>query len=143
MRKRWLEVETSKLHPILLILLGLLLVPLGFLVSIQGLTQGDTRGITIGFTILAVYAGIILVIWRGLAKAVKYFTAEGLERRDGRSFLWTDLSRVVDRGQEGQVWRTEIYFKNGEAAWLMWYYVVNNDEVSDFVSSLPCEHTRK
>jgi hypothetical protein len=139
MKMGWLEVETSKLHPILLVLLGLLLVPLGLLCSIKGLKEGDTRGITIGLMLLAIYALMVWFVLRGLAKSVKYFTAQGLERRDGRSFVWTDLSRVVDRGQEGEVWRTEIYFKNGEAAWLMWNYVVNDEEVSDFVSTLPCE----
>ena len=141
MRMGWLEIETSKLHPILLVLLGLLFVPLGLLVSIKGLKQGDTRGITIGLTLLVAYAVIVWLIWRGLAKSVKYFTAEGLERNDGHSFVWADLSHVVDRIRGKKVWRTEIHFKNGEAAWLMWNYVINHDEVSGFLSTLPCEHT--
>lgn len=37
--------------------------------------------------------------------------------------------------------RTEIQFKNGEAAWLIPAKVSNYREVSQYVDNLPCEQT--
>ena len=144
MKTSWLEVKVSSMQYILIIILGLILVPLGSLVLIGGVRKGSAQGLAIGLLLLAVYAVIVWLIWRGLSKSVKYFTAEGIERRDGSLFLWADLSRVIDRiNRRRGLWRTEFHFKNGETAWLMWSYVANNDEVSGYVDSLPYEHAKE
>jgi hypothetical protein len=142
-----LEVKASKLPLILAILLGLFFVPLGLVSVITGLLKGfEVVPLGIGFMMLIVFGVIIWLIRRGHFRSVKYFSDEGLARNDGRSFAWADLSRVVDQirvrpSGRKTIWRTEIQFKNGESAWLIPPKVNNYPEVSEFVRSLPCEHT--
>ncbi len=143
-----LEVKASKLHFILIILLGLFFVPIGLLLIINGLLKGfEVVPLGIGFMLLVTFTLIFWLVRRGHAKSVKYFSEEGLVRNDGRSFAWADLSRVVNQirinptYKKKALWRTEIQFKNGEAAWLIPLKVSNYPEVSEFVSTLPCEHT--
>ena len=144
-----LEVKTSKLQPVLAVLLGLFLVPLGLLSLINGWLKGFAPvPLGIGLMLLMVYGAIIWLVRRGHAKSVKYFSDEGLTRNDGRSFAWADLNRVVDQIRITSIahntkalWRTEIQFKNGESAWLIPLKVNNFREVSEFVRALPCEHT--
>jgi len=142
-----LEVKASKLPLILAILLGLFFVPLGLVSVITGLLKGfEVVPLGIGFMMLIAFGVIIWLIRRGHVRSVKYFSDEGLGRNDGQSFAWADLRGVVDqvriRPSGGKtIWRTEIQFKNGESAWLIPTKVNNYPEVSEFVRSLPCEHT--
>ena len=142
-----LEVKTRKRHPILAVLIGLFFVPLGLLNLFNGLVRGFAIvPLGIGLMVLIIYAAIIWLVWRGHTKSVKYFSGEGLVRNDGRSFMWADLSRVVNqitrvRYKPNVLWRTEIQFKNGGVAWLIPSKVTNYHEVSEFIHNLSCEHT--
>lgn len=103
--------------------------------------------VLIGAAVLLLFGVVIWLVRRGHAKSVKYFSDEGLTRNDGRSFLWTDLNRVVNQwtisstGNRKVLWRTEIQFSGGESAWLLPTKISNLAEVSNFVNKLPCEHT--
>lgn len=143
-----LEVKTSKLQLTLAVLLGILFVPLG----LANLAGGLSRGLRIvpfalGLLMLGTFAAVMWLVRRGHAKSVRYFSDEGLVRNDGQCFTWADLSRVVDQIRitslahgTKSVWRTEIQFRNGEAAWLIPTKVSNYSEVSELVRRLPCEH---
>ena len=143
-----LEVKTGKFHYILIGLLGLFLVPLSLFNLINGLSRGfRVVPFGIGLMMLAVFGFVVWLMLRAYRKTPKYFTNEGLTLNSGREMAWTDLSRVVNqiRLKPGtnikMLWRTEIHFKNGETAWLIPGKVANFQEVSAFVSTLPCEHT--
>jgi hypothetical protein len=141
-----MEVKASKLPFALVILLGLFFVPMGLVSLLTGLLKGFAIvPLGIGVMSLIMFGLIVWVIRRGHKRSVKYFSEEGLVRNDGRSFSWTDLSRVVVqvriRPTGGKsLWRTEIHFKNGESAWVIPTKVSNYGEVAELISSLPCEH---
>ena len=141
-----MEVKASKLPFALVILLGLFFVPMGLVSLLTGLLEGFAIApLGIGVMSLIMFGVIVWVIRRGHKRSVKYFSGEGLVRNDGRSFSWTDLSRVVVqvriRPTGGKsLWRTEIQFKNGESAWVIPTKVSNYGEVAELISSLPCEH---
>ncbi|MDX6693073.1 MAG: hypothetical protein QOF02_676 [Blastocatellia bacterium] len=148
--KKLLEVKIRKLQFILIVLLGLFMVPLGSLLLIRELSKGSKLApamLLIGLMPLIAYGAVAWLFRRGHVKSVKYFSREGLVRNDGKSFAWTDLSRVVDRIRLNRetnfkgLWRTEIQFKNGESAWLLPTKISNFPEVYELVRSLPCEQT--
>jgi hypothetical protein len=148
--RKLLEVKIRNLQFILIVILGLFMVPLGSLLLISELSKGSKLApamLMIGLMTLIMYGAIAWLFRRGHLKAVKYFSDEGLVRNDGRSFAWTELSRVVDRTRLNRatnfkgIWRTEIQFKNGESAWLLPTKISNLPEVYELVRSLPCEHT--
>lgn len=144
-----LEVKTSKSPLILSVLLGLFFVPLGLLMLVNGFLKGfAVVPLGIGFMMLVAYGAIIWLVRRGHANSVKSFSEEGLALNDGRNFVWTELNRVVDQiriisvaHNTKSLWRTEIQFRNGEAAWLIPTKISNFQEVREYVRSLPCEHT--
>jgi hypothetical protein len=144
-----LDVETSRLQPMMAVLLGVIMVPLG----VASLASGLMRGLSIvpfaiGVMMLAMFGAVVGLVRRGGGKSVRYFTDEGLERGDGRFLPWTDLERVVHQirlspaGRKA-LWRTEIWFKDGQSAWLLPLRVRNFPEVDQLVRSLPCEHAEK
>jgi hypothetical protein len=144
-----LDVQTSRLQPVAAASAGIIMVPLGLAALVTGLASGGgIVPVAIGAMVLGTFG---LVVWLGRrahAKSVRYFSSEGLERNDGKWLAWADLDRVVYQvrlnraGQKG-LWRTEIRFRNGEAAWLLPLRVRNGRDVSDFVSSLPCDHVEE
>lgn len=144
-----LDVKKSKSSLILTGLLGLILVPLGLVNLIMGLSNGfQMVQFGLGLMILITYIAVVLLILRAQGKSVKHFSDDGVTRNDGRSFSWADLSRVVNQIRitstahgTKSLWRTEIQFKNGESAWLLPTKISNWDEVNNFVNNLPCEHT--
>ena len=144
-----LEVKTSKPQLILAVLLCVLFVPLGLLNLTNGLVRGFKIGpLIIGMMMFITLTAVMLLVLRGRAKSVKYFSNEGLVRNDGRIFAWADLIRVVNQFRITSVahntktiWRTEIQFRSNESAWLIPTKVSNYQEVSEFVRNLPCEHT--
>ena len=144
-----LEVKASKLTFVLVVLLGLFFVPMGLVNLFSGLLKGfKVVPLGIGLMCLLLFALVVWLILRGHRKSVKYLSEEGLVRNDGRSFSWSELSRVVDkvrvRPTGGKtIWRTEIRFKDGEAAWVIPMKVSNYAEVGPLVDSLPCEHTEE
>jgi hypothetical protein len=144
-----LEVKTGSRQFILIVLLGLFMLPLGSLLLIGELSKGSKLApamLMVGFAPLITYGAVAWLFRRAYVKSVKYFSDEGLVLNDGRSFAWADLSRVVDRIRLNRItgikfiWRTEIHFKNGEAAWLLPTKISNFNEVYKLVGSLPCEH---
>ena len=145
-----LEVKTSKVNLVCAVLLGLIIVPLALGNIFHAISKGRlVAPLLIGVLLLALLGVVFWIARRGHLRSVKFFTEEGLTRNDGRTFAWTELSRVVDqlhrrRGMSGDfLWRTEIQFKDGESAWLIPRKIANYKEVSAYVDSLPCEHTTK
>ena len=141
-----LEVKTDNLQFIMVILLGLFFLPLGLFNLIGGVTKGFAPARAgIGLMALALYGVVMWLVRRGHGRSVKSFSESGLVRNDGRSFAWADLSRVVDqvrfRAKIKVIWRTEIQFRDGEAAWLIPSKVSNYREASEYVRNLPCEQT--
>ena len=145
-----LDVETSRLQPMMAVLLGVIMVPLG----LASLASGVMRDfaivpVAIGVMVLAMFGLVVGLVRRGGGKSVRYFTDQGLERGDGRFLPWTELERVVQQirvrpGTSSKaLWRTEIWFRNGESAWLLPLRVRNFPEVDQLVRSLPCEHAEK
>ncbi len=145
-----LEVKASKTTFVLVILLGLFFIPVGLVSLLNGLLNGfNVVPLGIGLMCLSLFGVVVWLILRGHRKSVKYFSDEGLVRNDGRSFAWSELSRVVDQyritsvtHQTKAIWRTEIQFGNGESAWLIPAKISNYREVSEFIRNLPCEHTK-
>jgi hypothetical protein len=145
-----LDVETSKQQSMMAIVAGVIMVPLGFGSLASGLMQGfSIVPVAIGVMMLAMFGVVMALVRRGRVKSVRYFSQDGLERGDRRFLWWSDLERVVQQirvnpanGQKA-LWRTEIWFRNGESAWLLPLRVRNFPEVHQLVRSLPCEHTEK
>lgn len=143
-----LEVKTGKLQFVLIILLGLFFVPAGFGFLISGVLKGfSVVPVMAGGLMLLLYGVVFWLVLRGYRKSVRQFTNEGLTLNDGRTFAWANLSRVVDkirmvRGRP-TVWRTEIRFNDGNAAWLIPMKVGNYAEVRAYVDNLPCEHAEE
>lgn len=144
-----LEVKASKTTVVLMILLGLFFVPMGLVCLLMGVQKGFNVGpLGIGLMCLVFFAVLVWVILRAHRRSVKYLSEEGLVRNDGRSFSWSELSRVVDkvrvRPSGGKsIWRTEIRFKDGESAWVIPTKVSNYAEVVPLVDRLPCEHAEE
>src|SRR6185503_5009323 len=93
-----LEVKLSKLPLILAILLGLFFVPFGLINLVNGILKGfEIVPVGIGLMLLITFGLVVWLVRRGQVRSVKYFSDEGLERNDGRKFLWADLNRVVDQ----------------------------------------------
>ena len=144
-----LEVKASKMSFVLVALLGLFFIPMGLGNLLSGLLKGfNVVPLGIGLMCLILFAVVVWLVLRGHRKSVRYLSEEGLVRNDGRSFAWSELSRVVDKvrvrptGGKG-IWRTEIQFKDGEAAWLIPMKVSNYAEVVPLVDRLPCEHAEE
>lgn len=143
-----LEVKTGKLQFVLIVLLGLFFVPMGLGLFVSGVSKNfSVVPLSIGAMCLAVYAPVVWLVVRAYRKSVRQFSNEGLTRNDGRQFVWANLSRVVDkirmvRGRP-TIWRTEIRFKDGDAAWLIPMKVSNYAEVRAYVDKLPCEHAEE
>lgn len=144
-----LEVRARKLPFILVVLLGLFFIPMGVVSLLMGLLKGfKIVPVAVGLMCLMMFGVIVWLIRRAHMKSVKYLSEQGLVRNDGRSFSWTELSRVVDQVRvrpygRKTIWRTEIQFRNGESAWVIPTKVANYGEVGALVHSLPCEHTEK
>lgn len=141
-----LEVKANKRTLISGILLGLIFVPMGLASLLIGLLNGfQSMPLVAGVLSLMMFGVVVWIVRRAQKRSVKYLSEEGLVRNDGRSFSWSDLSRVVDKvvirpPRRKVIWRTEIQFKNGESAWVIPSKVGNYGEVGRLLSSLPCEH---
>ena len=145
-----LDVETSKLQPMAAVVAGVVMVPIALLSLASGVMRGFApMPLVMGVLMLAMFGALVALVRWGGRKSIRYLTEEGMERGDGRWLPWTELERVVNqiRVRPGTgskaIWRTEIWFKNGESAWLLPLRVRNFPEVFQLVSTLPCEHTEK
>ena len=126
------------------------MVPIALLSLASGVMRGFApMPLVMGVLMLAMYGALVALVRWGGRKSIRYLTEEGMERGDGRWLPWTDLERVVRkiRVKPGTntkaIWRTEIWFKNGESAWLLPLRARNFEEVNELVGTLPCEHTEK
>ena len=145
-----LDVQTSRMQPVMGAILGVIMVPPGLLSLYAGVKDGVEVGpLGIGVLMLATFGGVMWLVRRGHSRSVRYFSNEGLERNDGQWLAWSDLQRVVDqvrpdpgRPDQLQLWRTEIEFRSGEKAWLLPTRIANRGEVTAFVRGLPCEYTQ-
>lgn len=145
-----LEVKTSKVSVVLLVLLGLIFLPLG----IGNIYSGISRNfagvpIIIGLMSILMFSVVVWLVFRGFFKSVKQFTNNGLIRNDGKNLLWQDLQFVVTQIHynvklgKNYIWRIEIHFRNDGIAWLIPSKVNNFSEVRDYVYNLPCEKLEK
>jgi hypothetical protein len=142
-----LFVETSRTQSAAAAVAGIIMAPLGLASLVMGLTRGGIVPVAIGVMMMATFGAVVWLSRRAWARSVRYFSSEGLERNDRTWLPWTDLERVVHQirevGGEKKLWRTEIRFRDGEAAWLVPLRVRNVREVSEFVARLPCEHVEE
>src|SRR5687767_232331 len=122
-----LEVKTSSLSLILIIILGIIFIPLGVVSLANGLLNNfKIVPLGIGLMMLISFGAIIWLVRRGHSKSIKYFSHEGVTLNDGSRFQWSDLNRVVNQFRitstahgTQSLWRTEIHFSNGQSAWLI------------------------
>jgi hypothetical protein len=143
-----LDVETSRMQPVLVVILALIFIPLAAGSLFVGLQSGvSVMPLAMGVLMLATFGGVMWLIRRGHTKSVRYFSADGLERNDGQWLAWADLERVVDQIRKDpanpggkKLWRTEIWFRGGQSAWLLPTRISNRRQVDGFVRGLPCEH---
>jgi hypothetical protein len=142
-----LDVRTSRMHSVAVVVLGIFLVPLIVLNLVLGASGGNPVQLGIGALMLATYAGVLALVRRGRSRSVKYFSEQGLERNDGRFLPWTELERVVHQirtvQNQKRLWRTEIHSRGGHAAWVLPMRVQNYGEVSSFLHRLPCEQAEQ
>ena len=144
-----LEVKASKVPFVLIILLGLFFIPMGLVNLLMGLLKGfNVVQSGLGLMLLVMFGVIVWLTLRAHRRSVRQLSEEGLVRNDGRSFSWSELSRVVYKVRvrpsgRKTIWRTEIRFKDGESAWVIPAKVSNYAEVGPLVDGLPCEHTEE
>lgn len=144
-----IDVRASKHPSVLVILLGLFFVPVGLWNLLTGLLDGfKVVSLGIGIMSLVMFGVVVWLVRRGHSRSIKYLSEEGLVRNDGRSFAWADLIRVVDRVRvrpSGKkfLWRTEIQFKDSEAAWVIPAKVRDYEKLAKLIRRLPCEHTEE
>jgi hypothetical protein len=141
-----LEVKTSKVTLVCLILLGLFF-GLMSLANLFQLKHGfKIERIIWALVPLLVFSPVLWLVRRGHARSVKVFTEEGLTRNDGYRFSWADLSGVIHQIRRNpttctdRLWRTELHFNNNQSAWLIPSKIKNRKEVRDYVDALPCPH---
>lgn len=136
-------VKRSNLDFILLFLFGLFFIPGGVFFMILGVIDSfQPIFILVGFMAWGCFVAFLILILRAYLKSVKYLTNEGLTRNDGRSFMWSELSRVEKKpmgrrmGGGTLVWRTETYFRDGSVAWLISSKTNNFEEVNDVLQRM-------
>jgi hypothetical protein len=135
-------------------MLGLLAFIFGGL-ALGALAVGMSDGFSaVSLALPAALAATFAVVFglsrRAQRRSVRTFTLEGVERHDGTALPWTQLERVVHQVRirswahdSKSLWRTELRFRGGEAAWLIPGRIANADEVFALVRSLPCEQVEQ
>lgn len=142
-----LKVRKRRLQDRLVVVLALFFVPMGLFVAVDGARRGQYAFVGFGLFCLLLIGFISWLVRRADALSVDQFTDDGLLRRDGRELRWADLEEVVHQIRVNPahntrgLWRTEIRFAGGEAAWVLPLKVANYSEVAAYVAALPCPHT--
>lgn len=140
-----LKVKTSKIPIVATAFLALFFVPMGLGMLYSGISGGKPFFIIMGFVLLILFGVVLFLVLRGHKNTVRYFSDRGVMRNDGVELPWSMLKGVHDQlvTKRGQVfiWRREVQFKDGSAAWLIPSKVSNFVEVRDFTDKLECEHT--
>jgi len=144
------EVRYNKLYDILF---GLIFVFFGgmlLLIVYQNftgkfITPGNAliRSLLLGIPVVLFLAIFCFVMFRAKRRAVLLFDTSGVTRGDGRHFAWSDFCGVVTqtafnhRTRRKYVWRIELAFENGEAAWIIPNRIKNAAEVFEYLAALP------
>lgn len=140
-----LKVKTSKIPIVATAFLALFFIPMGIGMLYSGLSGGKPMFIVMGSVCLILFGAVLFLVMRGHKNTVRYFSDTGVMRNDGVELPWSMLKAVHDQlvTKRGQVyiWRREVQFNDGSAAWLIPSKVSNFVEVRDFTDKLECEHT--
>lgn len=140
-----LKVKTSKVPLVATTILALFFVPMGLGMLYSGISGGKAFFIIMGFVLLIFFGAVLFMVLRGHKNTVRYFSDRGVMRNDGVELPWSMLKGVHDQlvTKRGQVfiWRRELQFSDGSAAWLIPSKVSNFVEVRNYTDTLECEHT--
>ena len=146
---RLIEVRQKKIYDVLLALIAVFFIGMSLLISFQTLTNQFEatagkiiKGIMFPGVLMLILMAICYLTIRAKRRAVRQFDASGITRGDGRQFSWNEFQGVVTRidinyVREKYVWRIELAFANGEAAWIIPNRIKNAEEVFSYVASLP------
>lgn len=144
------EVKYKWLYDVLFAFLTIFFGGMALLVFLQtiGSPYENSTGIIVkGFLFPAVLFSILFVIAflmiRAKRQAVRLFDESGITRGDRRRFAWNEFRGVIIlvdfnvHTRDRYVWRVELVFDGGEAAWVIPQRVKNLDEVFDLLTKLP------
>lgn len=143
-------IKTSKLQPILTAFLALFFIPVGLWNFFQVLTEGFSLvPAVIAALIFGSFGITLFLFYKGWQLMPKKFDRDGITRKDGKVFLWSDLENVehqyyvsrLSPNSKG-VWRVNVNFKDG-LVWLVPMKIKNFSDIYPIVLALPCEHTEQ
>lgn len=145
-----IAVKTSKTQPIAMAFLALFFIPIGLWSLFQVLTEGFSLVPAVIATLIFGSCCITLFLfYKGWQLMPKKFDRDGITRKDGKIFLWSDIENVEHQYYVSRyspknkgVWRVNVCFKDG-LVWLVPMKIKNFSEIYPIVLSLPCEHTEK
>ncbi len=135
-----IEVRQKRIYDVLF---AFVVIFFGGMILLVLLTNG-IRNVSVILTvlILAFLSVFCFLLLRAKRQRVRFFDASGITRGDGRHFAWNEFCGVVTRidinyAREKYVWRIELAFANGEAAWIIPNRIKNAEEVFNYVAALP------
>ncbi len=138
---RRVEVQFKRLYDALAIFLFIFLGGLTLLIL-------RVNGFTIVSAILlflntAILLAVCYLLINAKRKSARLFDVSGITRNDNRHFSWNEFQGVVTRidinlrSRRKYVWRIELAFGCGEAAWIIPNRIKNADEVFTYIAPLP------
>ncbi len=101
------------------------------------------RASLLGVPIILFTSIFLFLMLRARRNIVRLLDDAGVTRGDGTRFPWQDFCGVISqtafnrRTQRRYVWREELAFENGDAAWIIPNRVKNYDEIKAFLDALP------
>lgn len=101
------------------------------------------RASLLGVPIILFTSTFLFLTFRARRNIVRSIDDAGVTRGDGRLFPWQDFCGVISqtafnqRTQRRYLWRAELAFENGDAAWILPNRVKNYDEITAFLNALP------
>jgi hypothetical protein len=146
-----IEVQYSNAPKALFIGVAGFFVLTGSLISFQALNSQSTslqeiiaKGAFAMF-ILTILVLTFFLLLRAQRQAVQVIDMDGVTRGDGRRLNWTEFCGVLtqtarNRFGKTYVWREELIFANGEAAWLIPQLINNREEVFNYIAQLRAKH---
>lgn len=145
-----IEVRQKRLYDLLFAFIVIFfggLIMLNFAQIVLGKFSTTQDIIIKGFLFNGLCLGLILFITyltiRAKRKSARFFDASGVLRGDNRHFSWNEFCGVVTRidinfrRQRKYVWRIELAFADGEAAWIIPQRIKNAEEVFQYLAALP------
>lgn len=150
-----IEVKYKTTYVVLFVFIAAFFTAMALLISYQTLTgrfeqpNGKIiKGIVFPMCLLFIPAFVGFLQIRAKRQSVKMMDSSGILRGDGKLFGWEEFRGTITqvnfnrRTLRKYVWRVELAFPHGEAAWLIPNRVKNYDEVFNYVNNLPSA-TRK